>query len=246
LLALLGAACSPSNQNALPTGEQIDAEVRRVMQDTGTRGLALAVIDDGTIVQVSVYGDRNDAGDPLEPTSIMYAASLTKTAFAYMILQLVDDGIIDLDRPIVEYLPRPLPDYTDPEVEDLYARWSDLAGDDRWKLLTPRMLLNHASGFANFGFLEPDGVLRFHFDPGTRYSYSGDGIILLQFVLDRGLGLDVGAEMQNRVFGPLGMKNTSLIWRDDFAGHTADGWTIDGEPVTHDDRSAVRAGSFRK
>ncbi len=241
MLVLLGAACSSSQQNALPTRDQIDAEVHRVMQDTGARGLALAIIDDGEIVQVSVYGDRNDAGDPLELTSIMYAASLTKTAFAYMILQLVEEGVIDLDRPIAEYLPQPLPDYTEPDVEDLYARWSDLAGDDRWMQLTPRMLLNHASGFANFGFLEPDGVLRFHFDPGTRHSYSGDGIILLQFVLDRGLGLDTGAEMQKRVFEPLCMKNTSLIWRDDFLGRTADGWTIDGGPVRHDDRSAVRA-----
>jgi CubicO group peptidase (beta-lactamase class C family) len=126
-------------------------------------------------------------------------------------------------------------------VEDHYARWSDLAGDDRWKQLTPRMLLNHASGFANFGFLEPDGKLRFHFDPGTRYSYSGDGIILLQFVLEKGLGLDVGEEMRRRVFQPLGMTHSSLIWRDAFGGHTADGWTIDGKPVPHDERSAVRA-----
>lgn len=171
----------------------------------------------------------------------MYAASLTKMTFGYMIAQLADEGLIDLDRSIAAYLSQPLPAYTAPQIEDDYARWSDLAGDDRWKQLTPRLLLNHASGFANFGFLEPDGKLRFHFDPGAQYGYSGDGIILLQFVVEKGLGLDVGREMQKRIFDPFGMPDSSLIWRDDFKGRTADGWTIEGKPEPHDDRSRVRA-----
>ncbi len=225
----------------LPSPGQVDEAVNRVIKGTGAQGLALAVIDGGQVVQVGVYGYRNAASDPLEANSIMYGASLTKMAFAYMVLQLVDEGLIDLDRPIRDYLPQPLPSYTDADVEDRYARWSDLAGDDRWKALTARMLLNHSSGFANFGFLEPDGKLRFHFAPGSRYSYSGDGVVLLQFVLEKGLGFDVGEEMQKRVFLPLGMPDTSLIWRMDFASHTADGWTAEGKPVAHDDRSSVRA-----
>ena len=94
--------------------------------------------------------------------------------------------------------------------------------------MTPRILLTHSSGFSNFGFLEPDGKLKFHFDPGTRYAYSGDGLILLQFVIERGLGIDVGTEMQQRVFDRFGMKNTSMIWRPDFANNLADGWKADG------------------
>jgi len=220
---------------------QVDAEVHRMMEATGARGLALAVIDGGKVSQVSAYGVRNANGDPLEANSIMYGASLTKMAFAIMVLQLVDQKIVDLDKSISSYLPQPLPSYTGPEIERRYARWSDLAGDERWKALTPRILLNHASGFANFGFIEPDGKLRFHFDPGSRYAYSGDGITLLQFTLESGIGLDVGQEMQKRVFLPLGMPDTSLIWRDDFAGRTADGWTMEGNAEPHDDRSKVRA-----
>ncbi len=212
-----------------------------MMNETGAKGLALAIIDRGQVSRVSVYGDRNASSAPLEANSIMYGASLTKMAFAYMVLQLVDEGVVDLDRSIRDYLPQPLPSYTAAEVKNRYARWSDLAGDVRWKALTPRILLNHASGFANFGFLEPDGKLRFHFDPGSRYSYSSDGIILLQFVLAKGLGLDVGKEMRARVFQPLGMPDTSLIWRNDFASRTADGWTAEGKPVPHDERSMVRA-----
>jgi CubicO group peptidase (beta-lactamase class C family) len=107
--------------------------------------------------------------------------------------------------------------------------------------LTPRILLTHASGFANFAFLEPDGKLRFHFAPGARYAYSGEGLILLQFVLEKGLGLDVGAEMQRRVFDRFGMGTTSMTWRPDFAANLADGWDAKGSPVPHDERSKVRA-----
>lgn len=250
IAALLGllAACQPAPPPAAsaaaftaPSGEQIDAMVGRMMQDTGAQGFALAVIEGGQVTKASTYGHRNAAGDPLQADSIMYAASLTKMTFGYYVMQLVDAGRFDLDKPIGEYLKRPLPEYTGQDIEDRYARWSDLANDARWQKLTGRMLLNHASGFANYGFLEPDGKLRFHFDPGTRYAYSGEGIILLQFVLEQGLGIDVGTEMQERVFQPLGMTDTSLIWRDDFAGRTADGWTIDGKPEPHDDRGRVRA-----
>lgn len=120
-----------------------------------------------------------------------------------------------------------------------------LEGDERWRKLTPRMLLTHSSGFANFGFLEPDRRLRFHFDPGTRYAYSGDGIMLLQFVLERGLGLDVGQEMQRRVFDRFGMRHTSMMWRPDFRANLADGWNLQGVIKAHDERSKVRtAGSM--
>ena len=156
-------------------------------------------------------------------------------------LQLVDERRLALDAPIAGYLPRPLPDYAEPEVEDAYARWSDLAGDGRWRQVTARHVLTHSVGFANFGFLEPDGRLRFHFEPGARYAYSGDGMMLLQFVIERGLGLDLGAEVQRRVFTPLGMQNSSLTWRPDFAANLADGWTADGRVEPHDERSRVRA-----
>jgi CubicO group peptidase (beta-lactamase class C family) len=236
--AALGAATAAA---VLPTSATVDAEVARAMAATGAQGMALAIIDDGQVVHVGAYGHRNAAGDPLQTNTIMYGASLTKAAFAYMVMQLFEEGVLDLDTTIDHYLERPLPEYSAPEVEDLYARWSDLAGDERWRELTPRRLLTHSSGFANFGFLEPDGILRFHFAPGSRYGYSGDGFILLQFVLERGLGLDVGREMQRRVFEPLAMPDSSLIWRDDYAGRLADGWGLGGDVEPHDSRSAVRA-----
>ncbi|WP_079724369.1 serine hydrolase domain-containing protein [Pseudoxanthomonas indica] len=223
---------------ALPDAAAIDAEVARLMTATQAKGLAVAVIDAGKVVHVRAYGLRNAAGDPLRDDTIMYGASLTKAVFAYTVMQLAEEGVIDLDAPISRYLDRPLPEYTDTKG---YGPYADLAGDERWRQLTARILLTHSSGFGNFAFLEPDEKLRFHFDPGTRYAYSGEGLILLQFVLERGLGLDLGQEMQRRVFDRFDMRRTSMKWREDFAGNLADGWTQQGEPVPHDERSRVRA-----
>lgn len=240
LFAIAACAVGPPVVPAagLPTPEALDAEVARAMAATGARGLAIAVVDEGRVRQVRSYGHRNERGAPLQTDTVMYGASLTKAVFGYTVMRLVDEGKLDLDRPVADYLPRPLPDYPD---EDRYAPWSGLAGDARWRKLTPRILLTHSAGFANFAFLEPDGRLRIHFEPGTRYAYSGDGLILLQFVLERGLGIDLGTAMQQRVFDPLAMPDTSLRWRPDFARNLADGWRADGSVEPHDERSTVRA-----
>lgn len=195
--------------------------------------MAIAVIDEGEIVHVNAYGHANlEQQRPLRTDTVMYGASLTKTAFAYMVLQLVDEGRIDLDRSIADYLPRPLPEYED---------YADLAGDERWRQLTPRIILNHGTGFHNFRWLEDDNVLRFHFAPGERYAYSGEGIWVLQLVLEEGLGLDVGAEMQRRVFDRFGLTRTSMQWRADFRPNLADGYAMDGSFEPHDERSNVAA-----
>lgn len=227
-----------SRMPEVPGAADLDAEIAKAMSATQANGLALAVIDRGKVVYAKAYGKRNAAGDPLQADTIMYGASLTKAAFAYMVMQLVEEGVLDLDRPIAQYLDKPLPEYPD---EDKYGPWPDLAGDGRWRKLTPRILLTHSAGFANFAFLEPDGKLHIHFEPGSRYAYSGEGLILLQFVLERGLGLDVGQEMQRRVFDRFGMRNTSMMWREDFATNLADGWKADGGTEPHDERSKVRA-----
>lgn len=233
-LPLLSAVAQP----AIPDGAAIDAEVARLMAAAPANGMAVAVIDEGRVVHMGAYGKRNAAGEPLLPDTVMYAASLTKTAFAYAVMQLVEGGRLDLDRPLAAYLDKPLPDYP---TEKKYAPWADLAGDPHWRKLTARMLLTHSGGFANFAFMEPDGKLRIHFEPGSRYAYSGEGMILLQFVLERGLGLDVGETMQRRLFDRLGMRRTSMMWRADFATNLADGWKADGSVEAHDERSKVRA-----
>lgn len=224
---------------AKPAGaQQVAALAKQAMAETDARGLAIAVIDNGRVESVQAFGIRNAKGAPLTTDTVMYGASLTKAVFAYTVMQLAQEGRIDLDRSIADYLARPLPDYGN---LDAYGNWGDLAGDERWRKITPRILLTHSAGFRNFSWDEPDGKLRINFEPGSRYSYSGEGIILLQFVLEEGLGIKVGEEMQRRIFDRFAMTNTSMTWRPDFARNLADGWKADGNIEPHDERSRVRA-----
>ena len=147
-------------------------------------------------------------------------------------MQLVDEKRLDLNRPIAEYLPQPLPNY---------PKYADLAGDDRWRELTFRMLLDHTSGFANLRQFEPDRKLKFHYDPGTRFAYSGEGLNLAQFALENGLGIDVAKEMQRRIFDRFGMKRTSMTWRDDRGADIADSHLENGAIVPHQHRRNVSA-----
>jgi CubicO group peptidase (beta-lactamase class C family) len=217
--------------------ELVDAMVGEAMNTREVPGLGVAIIHDGRVVFARTYGKRSlELGLPLQKDTVMYGASLTKATFAYFVMQLVDEKKITLDAPIGTYLAKPLPDY---------GRYADLAGDARWNRLTFRVLLNHTSGFANFRQLEPDQKLRFHWDPGTRYGYSGEGLLLAQFVLEEGLGLDVGKEMQARIFDRYGMMRTSMTWRDDFSANFADGYTESGALQPHSRRRSARvAGSM--
>lgn len=233
---ILAGTLFSTGAQAAPT--RIDAAVRAAMRETGAKGVAIATIDNGRVSWTGAYGVRNAKGEPLTPDTVMYGASLTKAVFGYLTAALAGERRVTLDRPIAAMLERPLPSYGN---LDAYGNWGDLAGDPRWAAITPRMVLNHATGFANFAFLEPDRKLRIHFDPGTRYAYSGEGIMLLQFALERGLRLDVEAELQRRFFGPLGMHRTSLKWQPAFAANLADGWNEDGKVEPHDERSRVRA-----
>jgi CubicO group peptidase (beta-lactamase class C family) len=229
-LSLAGCAAAPP---APQDYAALDAEVRQRMAAGKVEGLALAVIEQGQVVHVAAYGRRSVERDlPLQTDTVMYGASLTKAAVGYYVAQLVDRRRLDLDAPVTALLPRSLP---------TYEEFTDLAGDERWRLLTPRMLLNHTTGFANFRWLEQDQRLQFHFAPGQRYGYSGEGFYLLQLVIEAGLGLDLGREMQDRLFTPFGLVRTSLQWRADFADNLADGYRDDGSLEPHDERSRVSA-----
>lgn len=242
LVCLSGAVTAQS----IPNGAAIDAEVGTIMTRTHAKGMAVGVIDHGRVVYVHAYGARNAQGAPLTTDTVMYGASITKTVFAYTVMQLVDGGKLHLDTPLKDDLDNPLPTYgPDPVFPDKYGPYKDLALDPRWEKITPRMCLTHSTGFSNFWFIEPDQKLHIHFEPGSRFSYSGEGLILLQFVIEhgrkaQGLGLDVG-ELTKANFERLGMTRTSLVWRKDFAANLADGWNDQGQPQEHDERSKVRA-----
>jgi CubicO group peptidase (beta-lactamase class C family) len=250
LLASLIGPCVAAAAPDLPSGAAIADEVGKIMAFTHAQGMAVAVIDQGRVGFAGAWGIRNAKGDPLTTDTVMYGASLTKTVFAYTVMQLVDQHRLKLDTPLADDLDKPLPDYPpDAIFPDKYGPYKDLAGDPRWRKITPRMCLTHSTGFDNFWFIEPDHKLHIHFEPGSRFSYSGEGMILLQFVIEhgrtaQGLGVDVG-DLVSTDFDWLGMTRSRLTWRNGEDANVADGWNDRGEPKPHDKRSKVRmAGSM--
>ncbi|URL57131.1 beta-lactamase family protein [Luteibacter flocculans] len=238
LTALTFTAAHGAEQAPL-RGAALDKRIAFLMQEANVPGLAVAIIEDGKVTSVKAYGQRNvEKNLPLTTDTVMYAASLTKAAFAYATMSLVEQGKLDLNGSIANDLPRPLPEY---------PKYADLAGDERWRKLTPSILLSHRSGFPNFRFwppgkdFDPNGKLAFYFDPGTKFGYSGEGINLLQFVLENGKGIDVATLMKQRLFEPFGMTRTSMTWRDDFADNLAIGYDENGKPLGHKQRESVRA-----
>ena len=185
------------------SSSQIDSVVTRFITAARVTGAGIAIWNDDRVVYLKAYGVRDmERQLPLTTDSVMTAASLTKPAFATMVMQLVEERIIALDKPVYEYLPKPLPEY---------EAYKDLADDPRYKQITMRMLLAHTSGFPNWRWAMDDKKLRIHFTPGSRFAYSGEGIDLAQMVVEAVTKKSINELMNERIFQPLGMVRTAMI-----------------------------------
>lgn len=182
---------------------RIDATVTRLMTAAEVTGAGVAIINGGKVAYIKAYRFRDkEKSLPLTPDSIMAGASLSKAAFAYLVMQLIEQHKLDLDKPVQDYLPKPLPEY---------PAYADLAGDPRYRKITARMLLSHTSGFPNLRLLNPGRKLNINFEPDSRYAYSGEGIQLFQLEVETITGKPLESLMQERVFQPLGMSRTSML-----------------------------------
>jgi CubicO group peptidase (beta-lactamase class C family) len=215
----------------------VDATVAKLMKAAEVPGLALALFNGGNIAYLRTYGVRDEQKNlPLTVDSVMSGASFTKVVFGYLVLQLADQHTLDLDKPVYEYLPKPLQEYPD---------YADLASDRRYKRITARMLLSHTSGFANWRWVEDDRKLKIHFEPGSRYAYSGEGIDLLQLVVEAVTDQPLEKLMQKQIFQPFGMTRSSMIWQPSFERDYANGYDEYGRSLGAQKRpKADAAGSL--
>lgn len=220
LVLLFGSACiqscsePPDRVARLTRAErwtELETLIPALMDSGAVPGLSMAIVNDTTIVWSRGFGVRSlETGEPVDESSVFEAASLSKPVFAYAVLQLVDQGLIDLDTPIAEY----------------YA-YEDIAYDERHTLITPRMVLTHSTGFPNW---RPNrGQLAIDFEPGSEFSYSGEGFGYLQLAVMHITGEPLQELMERLVFEPLGMANSGYIWDDRFEADLAMPHSSDGE-----------------
>jgi CubicO group peptidase (beta-lactamase class C family) len=199
-----------------------DSVITQLMRDGKVMGMGIAVLNGNKPVYIKTFGMKNSRSkELLDTATVMYAASLAKAVFAFTVMHLVQDGKIDLDKPLYQYLDKPLPEYDN---------YKDLAGDDRWKLITARMCLSHTIGFPNWRFLtahtadyDKNGKLAIYFTPGSRYAYSGEGIALLQLVVEKITGENLQQLAAEKIFIPAGMTRTAYVWQPAFNDNYAEG-----------------------
>ena len=208
--------------------DSLQRQIEYLMRAANVSGVAVSVVNQNQPVFSRTFGLANvPKRVPLTQNSVMYGASFAKMVFAYIVMQLVEEQKIDLDKPLVSYLDKPLPDY---EIKGWKRGYKDIREDERYQKITGRMCLTHTTGFPNWRWFEPDKKLKIKFEPGSRYSYSGEGLYLLQFVLEQITGTDYETMSQERVFRPLGMTNTSQVWQARFDTAIAYGHNAKGEP----------------
>lgn len=219
------------------------------MDSAQVTGMALSIINHNEPIYQRAFGLANaETGDSLRTDQLFYAASFSKAVFAYLVAQLVEEGQLDLDKPLQEYLNHPLPEIP---FEKDWRGYGDLTDDPRYTQITARMCMNHTTGFPNWRWMtrefdfDPDGKIRILFEPGARYSYSGEGISLLQFVVEQISGQGLEELAQERIFLPLNMQMTSYIWQERFEGRYCLGHRADQSLIPKDrEDEAGAAGSM--
>ena len=208
--------------------DSLQHKIKHLMKVANVSGVGISVFNNNKPVFSKTFGLANVQKNlPLTQKSIMYACSFAKNVFAYIAMQLVEEKKLDLDKPLVEYLDRPLVDI---KINGFKRGYQDLKGDARLKKITGRMCLTHSTGFPNWRWFEADKKLKIIFEPGTRYSYSGEGLYLLQFIIEQITGKGLETLSQEQVFKPFGMTNTSQVWQARFDSSICYGHNSKGQP----------------
>ena len=192
-------AAPPRRSSLSQVTLRLEQLIPRLLQEGTVPGLSIALVRGGKLVWQHGFGLANaDMKAPVTNDSVFEAASLSKPVFAYAVLKLVDAGQLDLDRPLVTYLP---------------GRY-DVGDDPRFDRLTARRVLSHTSGFPNWRSGTREGPLPMFFSPGERFSYSGEGFVYLGKVVEHITGEPLDQYMKRAVFDPLGMTSSSYVWQD--------------------------------
>ncbi|WP_448635497.1 serine hydrolase domain-containing protein [Pedobacter panaciterrae] len=212
-----------------------------LMDKAKVKGLELAIFNKNKVVYKEGFGIGNDAAVKLHPSMSIYGASLSKTVFTVLVLKLVEEGVIDLDKPLQDYLPKPIYEY--PQKTKWQDNYNDLKTDTLYKRITARMCLDHTTGFPNWRWDNSDQKLRVAFMPGSRYSYSGEGMVYLQTIIEKITQKSLAQLMTEKIFVPFNMKNSAYTWLPRFETDYALGYNQEGKAYEKDKDNEARSPS---
>src|SRR5215471_1626984 len=205
--------------------EQLDPILEQIVRDQNLPGLALGVVKDGSLVYSRGVGTM-ELGAPnkaVTPETLFHMASITKPFVATAVMQLVEQGKVDLEAPVTRYVP--------------YFRLKD----DRYRLITVRQMVTHTSGMPDvedYQWNKPeydDGALEryvrslqtkeLRWDPGTKFAYSNMAFEVLGDLVAKVSGVSFEQYVDAHLLKPLGMSSSTLLIKDAnpallAAGHT--------------------------
>lgn len=213
--------------------EALTARLDQLLDSAEVAGLQVLILNNKKPVWAKSFGFKDvERQMPLNDSTVMYAASLTKAVFGYLFMRLVDKGILDLDKPIRDYLKLPISEY---------PKWKQLGEDTvSFDKITPRMILSHSSGMPVLRAVYGD-QLRLIAKPGEKFYYSNEGMNLLGFVLEEYTGKSLKVWTTEEVFGPLQMKRTSMVWEPEFEKNFSYAYYKDGKKYGSERRESTRA-----
>lgn len=194
--------------------EEFLARLPHIMRAFAVPGVGIAVVEAGKVIWSRPFGVTNVLTlAPIDSRTIFEDASLSKPVFAYLVLQLVDQGLIDLDVPLVQY------------------RRPDYLADHPWiELITTRDVLRHSTGLPNWRKSPATEKLVPMVKPGVRIDYSGEALLWLQLALETITGQSLDDSMQTHLFGPAGMRDSSYTWNADLAARSVYGHRAHNKP----------------
>lgn len=203
-----------------------------LMKKYNVPGVSVAAIKQSQIVWSQGFGVTSvNSNLAVTNDTVFEACSLSKPVFAYFVMQLVQQGKLALDKPLVEYIGQ-----------------SYIVGDEQHKSITARMVLSHSTGFPNWRQISANGgfnerhrwldkklnvgrPLNLIFKPGTQQGYSGEGFLMLQIVIERILNDSLSNLIDNELFNVLKLKRTAFRWRPKFNNDMAIGHDAEGQPL---------------
>jgi len=196
----------------------VDTLVPRLMTKYHVPGVSIVLVDDRKIAWSKSYGLMDTrTSEVVTGQTLFEACSMSKPVLAYLAMKLVENGILDLDRPLSAYLPEQF-----------------VGTADYGKRITARMVLSHTAGFPNWrkGEEEREGPLPIYFLPGTKFSYSGEGFYYLQRVIEQLTREPLAVHAKIVLFDPLGLKRTSFAWTKEMEPFQATGHDTLGQVLT--------------
>ena len=206
-----------------------DSTLQALIERDSIPMIDLVFYSNGASIHIQKVNPAVYSEDEAGKTHVFQAASLSKVIFSYIVMQMVENGEIDLNTPLCQY--------TD---ISRFEQAGDSINTARARKITAAMVLNHRTGLSNWAAGPssdewPTSTITFSVEPDSCYGYSGEGMAFLQRAVEAIKGRSIDVIAKEMVFEPLGLEHTAYCWLDEY-----DSLAVSGYKANFEDRGQGR------